>query len=164
MAAAIVTISAGLAGAEVPVLRAELTRIDLDPGMGFEDIDSGELTIDPNTRQVVLTLRTSGDEPSETVEIRLPLISTTRGTCSTTYTAQYDARPVDGPLEILRVIDNRPLRRGIAAARRCPNPGVPVSIDYVVTTSGFGSPVRTMHSNFSATALARSPDAPPPRD
>jgi hypothetical protein len=129
--------------------------------MGFEDIDSGELTIDPNAREIVLTLRTSGGEPSEPVEIRLPLVSTKRGPCNTTYTAQYDARPVDGPLEILRVIANRPAG---SAPRMCPNPGVPVSISYDVTTSGFGSPARTMHSDFSATALVRSPDVPPPRD
>jgi len=168
MAAAIVTMSAGLAGANVSamvasagVLRAELTRINLDPGMGFEDIDSGELTIDPDASEIVLTLRSSDGEPSESVEVRLPLVSTERGRCNTTYVATRDARPVDGPIETLRVVDHR---RGGFISRRCPNPGVPVSVSYVVTTSGFGSPVRTMHSNFSASALVRSRDVPPPRD
>lgn len=166
LAASIVVISGGLALAEDPapaaaaaVLQAELTRIDIDPQLEYlQDIDSGSIAINLTQREVVLTLRHAVRPPLHPLtpeEIRLPLISIDRGPCNTTYVAERDARPVDGPYEAIKVIDYVNTRG--TPRRPCPRPMAPTFIAYDNTSSGFGAPVEETHSDFSADPLVRVP-------
>jgi len=172
VAASLVGIPAGLAEAQEPApspgsLLAELIRFNIDPQLEYlQDVDAGTIVIDPRAREIVLILRhpARSPQPLEPEEIRLPLVSTNRGTCNTTYTARRDGRVYDGPLETLTVIDYQNVRPVTSPRRPCPRPAGPTFITYDIVTSGFGSPVREMHSEFSAGALVTRPVVLPTRD
>ncbi|UQA57249.1 hypothetical protein [Polyangium aurulentum] len=159
VAASLVALSAGQAEAQsAGSLLAELTRFDIDPQLEYlQDVDAGTIVVDPSAREIVLTLRhpARSTQPLEPEVIRLPLVSTTQGTCNTTYVARRDGRIYDGPLETLTVIDYYNVQTATTPRRPCPRPAAPTFIAYDIVTSGFGSPVREMHSEFSAGVLTR---------
>jgi len=165
LAASLAAISAGPVRADPPaqpvaaVLQGVLTWIDIDPQLeGFQDIDSGNITINLTAREVVLTLhhaRPPLNAPS-LEEIRLPLLSVDRGRCNTTYVARRDLRPVDGPFRAIEVIDYEHTGPGSSPPPEpCPQPFEPVSISYDTISSGFGAPVEETHSSFRASRLVR---------
>jgi hypothetical protein len=171
----VVVLSAGLAQADViapapsaGTRSAELTWISIDPQLEYlQDIDSGEIAIDPSAREIVLILRhavQTSEPPQEPEEVRLPLVATKRGTCNTTYTARRDGRAYDGPLEVLTVIDYRSVRPTLWPRRPCPRPRAPVFIAYEMVTAGFRLPVLETHSEFGANSLVRAQAVPPLRD
>jgi hypothetical protein len=168
--ASVLAISAGVAQAQnAGSLQAALTQIDIGPQLEYlQDVDAGEIVIDPNAREIVLILRHAARpplQPLEPEEIRLPLVSTKRGPCNTTYTAQRDGRAYDGPLEILKVIDYQHAGPSSWPRRPCPRPRAPVFVSYDIVTSGFhNGVVQKIRSEFSAGPLVRGPDVPPPRD
>jgi hypothetical protein len=104
----------------IQVLRATIQNGNLDPrnGLGISQIQGGLVEI--NHRRggdVTLTLQPKFSCPAgracaevmpAPVQIRLPLVSVTRGECNTVvYTAKRDLRPVDGGLMQLQIVDNR---------------------------------------------------------
>jgi len=140
------------------VLQAELTRFDIDPQLEYlQDVDAGVITIDRQAREIVLILEHAAQpegDPLPPEEIRLPLTAVQRGACATTYTAELDMRPVDGPLQALRVVDYQNVRPSSGPPTRpCPRVAAPVYIEYRNVSSGFGTPVEDTLSNFSASSL-----------
>ncbi len=151
---------APVAAARTAVLEAKLFQFDIDPAPALDylrDVDAGVIRIDQRAREIVLILEHGGQtqqEPLSPEEIRLPLTSVQRGPCSTTYTAELDTRPVDGPLQVLRVIDYQNVQPGRQPPRRpCPRPFAPTFVAYEIVTSGFGTPVQELFSDFSGGPL-----------
>ncbi len=81
--------------------------------------------------------------------VELPVVSETKDSCGArTTTASRDARPVDGNLQTLTIVDNR--------LSTCFDTTAPKStfVTYTVTTAGFGGPVQIIQTTAQAGALA----------
>lgn len=144
-------LAAGVAEAQWRrVLRAEITGVEVDPDSFLGDVKGGVVVIDRVADEIQLELYRAdegGDpEEPEIIEILLPVTSVRRNGCGgIVYTAERDARPVDGPLERIELTDNRFLRCRILLP--------PTQIEYTHVSSGFGAPVSTTRAYFTAGRL-----------
>ena len=159
----------GVPGPIVPetegsILRSEILQADIDPELEFGSFMGGSVQLDREAGQLTLTLRRSrfcrpGTPcpmwiPAPMI-VTLPIAQQFVNRCgSLIVVAKKDARPVDGSLQELRIIDH--------TQNRCPTliPLPAVETTYVTESAGFGGPVVKTLSKFVGDDFVNVPTQP----